>query len=76
MKKYGAIAFAAALILIPGLATAGSCPPGVKCVATAEPGTLSLLGGGLLVLASVTGILTLKQVITGRRSRSASSAEP
>jgi hypothetical protein len=76
MKKYGAIAFAAALILIPGLATAGSCPPGVKCVATAEPGTLSLVGGGLLVLASVTGILTLKQVMTGRRSRSASSTEP
>jgi hypothetical protein len=70
MRKYGMALFAAALILMPGLAKAGGGVP------VQEPGTVSLLGVGLLGLACICGVLTVKRVIAGRRSRFTSTNKP
>jgi hypothetical protein len=71
MRKHGLVLFAAVLILLPSLAKASGPPVPVQ-----EPGTLSLLGGGLLALACISGVLTVRQFIAGRRSRSTSTNEP
>lgn len=71
MRKYGLVLFALSLILLPSLAEAGGGP-----VPTPEPGTLSVLGLGLLTLASVSGVKTVRLFIEGRRSRSTSTNEP
>jgi hypothetical protein len=39
-------------------------------VPTPEPGIVSLLGVGLLSLACFSGVLTVKNIIAGRRLRS------
>jgi len=65
MRKYRLLVLGAVLILMPGLAKAGG-----KVVPTPEPGIVSLLGVGLLSLACFSGVLTVKNIIAGRRLRS------
>ena len=66
MRKYRLLILGAVLILMPGLAKAGGIVP------MPEPGIVSLLGVGLLGLACFSGVLTVKNIIAGRRSRSTS----
>lgn len=66
MRKYRLLILGAVLILMPGLAKAGGI------VRTPEPGIVSLLGVGLLGLACFSGVLTVKNIIAGRRLRSTS----
>jgi hypothetical protein len=70
MRKYGMALFAAALMLIPGLANAK------KIVSAQEPGTVSMLGAGLLGLACFCGALTVKRFIAGRRPKFTSTTKP
>jgi len=70
MRKCGLVLFVVALILIPGLARAGGVVP------MQEPGAVSLLGAGLLGLACICGVLTVKGIIADRRSRFTSIDKP
>ncbi len=63
VRKYGVVLFVAALTLMPSLAKAGGTVP------MQEPGTVSLLGAGLLAFACISGVLTVNRVIASRRSR-------
>lgn len=67
MRNYRLLVLAAVLILMPSLAKAGG-----KVVPLPEPGSASLLGAGMLALACVSGVLTVKNIIAGRRFRSTS----
>lgn len=68
MRRYEIAFFTAALVLVPALAQA-IIPP----VPMQEPGTASLLGVGLLVIACICGALTLRHFVVNRRSRSTST---
>jgi hypothetical protein len=63
MKKYGPVLFAAAFFLLPDLARAGG-----KGVAMPEPGTMTLIGVGLLAIAGILGVSTVRLFLAGKRT--------